>query len=343
MYGNNNERPAVFLVTGPSAAGKTTVSELLAKQFERGVHLESDFFRRSIVSGGQEMTPDASEEALEQLRLRYRLGALAADTYVQHGFTVVLEDVVAGPMLTEYADAIESRPLQIVCLMPSIETLQSRETGRDSEGYTHFPLQALYDLFQKETPRIGLWLDTSGQTADETVQQIVRHTREDEAERAQPAQVHVKRFEESEKPVLRSLMDDYLREFASLEHTEIEEDTEGHVVYDWFDAYWTDKSRTPFAVLVDEVAQGFALIRDVGNAWEVAEYYVTPSHRGAGVGGRAFSEIADWCRDQDSHSSIVAKVKPWNDHALGFWKAQGFQVQMRNEEWVTTVLPLEPR
>jgi cytidylate kinase len=72
---------AIYLITGPMAAGKSTVARLLAERFERSVYLEGDFFRRSIVSGRVEMTPDASREAVEQLRLRYRLAAAAADAY----------------------------------------------------------------------------------------------------------------------------------------------------------------------------------------------------------------------------------------------------------------------
>ncbi|MGH3000690.1 MAG: phosphotransferase, partial [Gaiellaceae bacterium] len=63
----------IYLIAGPMAAGKSTVARLLASRFERGVHLEGDFFRRSVVTGGVDMTPDASPEAFEQLRLRYRL------------------------------------------------------------------------------------------------------------------------------------------------------------------------------------------------------------------------------------------------------------------------------
>jgi adenylylsulfate kinase-like enzyme len=74
--------PGVYLITGPMAAGKTTVAGLLARRFERGVHLEGDVFRRSIVTGREEMTQDPSEQALEQPRLRYRLAASAADAYV---------------------------------------------------------------------------------------------------------------------------------------------------------------------------------------------------------------------------------------------------------------------
>jgi hypothetical protein len=68
------------------AAGKSTVARLLASRFKRGVHLEGDIFRRSIVSGREEMTPTASPEAVEQLRLRYRMAAAAAEGYFEADF-----------------------------------------------------------------------------------------------------------------------------------------------------------------------------------------------------------------------------------------------------------------
>lgn len=49
------------------------VARLLAQRFGKGVHLEGDVFRRSIVSGRHEMTPTPSPEALRQLELRYRV------------------------------------------------------------------------------------------------------------------------------------------------------------------------------------------------------------------------------------------------------------------------------
>src|SRR5919202_3696750 len=114
------------------AAGKTTVARALAGSFGRGVHLEGDFFRRSIVSGRVEMTPDAPPEAVEQLRLRYRLAAAAADAYFEAGFTVALEDVVAGELLGEYRTLIRRRPCHVVVLLPSVEAIASREAARST-------------------------------------------------------------------------------------------------------------------------------------------------------------------------------------------------------------------
>jgi predicted kinase len=168
---------AAFLLTGPSAAGKTTVARLLAEHFPRGVHVEGDAFRRSVVTGREEMTPKPSQEALAQLRLRYRLAAMVADAYFGEGFTVVLEDVVAGPLLEECTTMIRSRPLHVVVLLPTAETLRVREASRqDAAAYASWSIQQLRDLFERDTPRIGLWLDNSRESPEQTVKEILRLT-----------------------------------------------------------------------------------------------------------------------------------------------------------------------
>ena len=171
------QEPVMYLITGPMAAGKTTVARLLAARFSRGVHVEGDVFRRSIVSGRVEMTPDPSPQALEQLRLRYRLAAAAADTYFAAGFCVALEDVVAGPLLSEYATMIRSRPCHTIVLIPSAEAIAEREAAREQTGYGIWPVEQLYEGFVSSTPRLGIWLDTTTVTPEEAVEAILAQTR----------------------------------------------------------------------------------------------------------------------------------------------------------------------
>jgi hypothetical protein len=168
--------PTMYLITGPMAAGKTTVADLFARQFERGVHLEGALFLRAIKSGRADMTPNASKEALAQLRLRYQLSAASADAYARQGFTVVLEDVVAGPMLAEYRTMIQTRPCHVVVLLPSLAAIRQRAEAREATGYDHFSIDQMYKLFAEETPPVGLWLDTTGMTAQDTVDAILRAT-----------------------------------------------------------------------------------------------------------------------------------------------------------------------
>lgn len=169
------DQHVVVLLTGVMAAGKSTVGALLAGRFPKGAHVRGDVFRRMVVSGREEMTDAPSEGAWRQLRLRYRLGATVADAYFDAGFSVVVQDVVLGPTLGEYVGGIASRPLAVVVLAPRPEVIARREQQRAKKGYTGGVTPAMLDeALRQATPRIGLWLDSSDQTPEETVDEILR-------------------------------------------------------------------------------------------------------------------------------------------------------------------------
>ena len=163
----------VILVTGVMAAGKSTVAELLAARLPRSVHLRGDLFRRMVVNGRAEMSADASPEALRQLELRYDLTVLTADRYAAAGFDVVVQDVVIGPALPGFVARIRTPGRFLVVLAPDVATIAQRERARPKTGYVGFTPDSLDRLLREETPRIGYWLDSSGQTPAETVEEIL--------------------------------------------------------------------------------------------------------------------------------------------------------------------------
>ena len=165
----------IYLITGVMASGKSTVAQLLALRMEKGVHLRGDAFRKMIVSGREEMSENPSEEAFRQLRLRYRLAADAARTYRENGFTVVLQDNYYGQELPRMLDLLKGCPVRTVVLCPDVETVKRREASRGKVGYTGFTVEALYEGFLRETPRIGFWLDNTNQTPEETAEAILKH------------------------------------------------------------------------------------------------------------------------------------------------------------------------
>ncbi|GAA4296724.1 hypothetical protein GCM10023142_35730 [Anaerocolumna aminovalerica] len=166
---------AIYLITGVMASGKSTIGELLASKMEKGVHLRGDVFRRMIVSGREEMSAQPSEEAIRQLYLRYYLAVNAAKTYYDNDFSVVLQDNYYGAELSHIIKQFKDYPVHVIVLCPTVEVVKEREKSRGKIGYSGFTVENLYADFMKDTPKIGLWLDTSEQSPEQSVYRILQH------------------------------------------------------------------------------------------------------------------------------------------------------------------------
>jgi len=167
----------LFVISGVSASGKSTVARLLAERFERGVCVPGDTIREMLVSGRADMSPEAGPEALRQLTLRYA-GALAvavAEVFLSAGFDAVVEDVIIGPVLREFLALVPVPEFHLVFLDPDAAAIERRERERDQVAYApdRWSVSGLQAVLRQETDRIGLWLDTSGQNAEQTVDAIL--------------------------------------------------------------------------------------------------------------------------------------------------------------------------
>ena len=69
---------------------------------------------------------------------------------------------------------VPGRALAVVVLAPSVEVVAEREQTRPKTAYRdgYHTIRDLDHGLRHETPRIGLWIDSSAQTPDETVDEI---------------------------------------------------------------------------------------------------------------------------------------------------------------------------
>lgn len=171
MTANHSIAP-IFMITGAMAAGKTSVAQSLANRLDPSVHLRGDVFRRMIVSGAKDMSSESDVEAMRQLRLRYQAASETAKIYSSAGFNVVYQDVVIGPVLNEAVQMYKGLPLHVIVLCPNVDTIHQRERERSKTGYGGITVEQLQTVLES-TPQIGLWIDSSDQTVEETTAAIL--------------------------------------------------------------------------------------------------------------------------------------------------------------------------
>lgn len=176
---------STYIITGIMASGKSTVAEALAGRFPRSAHVRGDVFRRFIVNGQAEMNgPSLSEDAVRQLHLRQDLAAATARRYAEEGYTVVLQDILIGPDLESMARRFTGFDVHVIVLCPAAAAVAARdEHRRQTRGkiaYIEGGLtpESMDFILRESTPKIGLWMDTSALTIEQTVDEILRRSAE---------------------------------------------------------------------------------------------------------------------------------------------------------------------
>jgi len=171
---------AVIVISGIPGVGKSTVAALVARRLARSVHIEAEVLQRFVVGGCVWPDGEPHGEAMRQLRLRGRNVALLADSFFGAGFTPIIDDVVIASRLDELRADLRSRPLLFALLTPRLEIVRARNRQRPNKD-VFAAWQHLDAVARAETPRVGLWLDTSDQTAEQSADALLRRIWKDGA------------------------------------------------------------------------------------------------------------------------------------------------------------------
>ncbi|MDP3879910.1 MAG: GNAT family N-acetyltransferase [Dehalococcoidales bacterium] len=95
-----------------------------------------------------------------------------------------------------------------------------------------------------------------------------------------------------QKQIISSLLQPYLTELSRFPDENLDyKDGNGTYFYPYLNAYWLEKERSPYLLYDDRRIAGFALVRQDGEHWEMAKFYVLPEFRRCGLGMTCAMEI----------------------------------------------------
>jgi len=162
----------ITVVAGLPGVGKSTLSKRLAGYFSPGAHVEADRLQELIVTGRAYGAPTGlSTEAIDQLRLRLRQAALLATSFADAGVHAVVDDIVAGARYDEFVSDLNGHPFSFVMLLRDLDVMKEEWRAIGS------PFADSWDWIDRDirerTPRVGLWIDTTGKDADQVFDEVV--------------------------------------------------------------------------------------------------------------------------------------------------------------------------
>ena len=163
------------LVTGMPGAGKTSVASLAARLMPRAAAVGGDDVNAMIRSGFVWFMGEPTEEALLHDELCNRNMCSLANNFIDFGFTVLMDTVLADRSELDFFLALLSpRPVRLLVLDPGIEECKTRNAGRALQEQFEFDgYERLEVDMKREFGDVGWWLDTSALSADETAELLV--------------------------------------------------------------------------------------------------------------------------------------------------------------------------
>jgi hypothetical protein len=138
----------IWILSGPPAAGKSTIGPLLAHRLDHCAVIDADLLRAMVVQ--PHIPPWQGEEGLAQLRLGAANACILADNFNKAFFHVVILDVVTEETAPIYRRLLEQLDHQIVLLLPRLETVLSRNRAR-GQPLTDAEVELLYGWAQALT------------------------------------------------------------------------------------------------------------------------------------------------------------------------------------------------
>ena len=170
----------VWIFNGIPASGKTTTAKEFAKKFPKAALISRDDLQDQIVSGNVRPNGLPKEEAYFQTDMNIRNQCALAQSYLQHGFIPICDDVVGENQLAIYKELLKNNQIHLVTLNPPLDLAKKRDEQRNNESRFYVQQSQIKrgEILQNLVLTVsnqGLWIDNSTISVEETVDYILKN------------------------------------------------------------------------------------------------------------------------------------------------------------------------
>ena len=165
--------PEVLILTGPPAAGKSSVARALADRYDRVAHIEVDTLRHFVTATGYAAPGKSGFE--RQQALATRNACSLARNFLEERFAVIIDDVVVEPEhLQQYLNQLRAAgaPVHFVSLLPSLDTVLARNQQRAEGRLSAERVEKVWRDFVAAGEIGGVTVDSTSITAAETADRL---------------------------------------------------------------------------------------------------------------------------------------------------------------------------
>lgn len=156
--------PNLYIITGPSGVGKTTISKELAKRRNKSALIEGDDIYHQVIGGYIQ-----AWKSENHLTTFWKVCLESIDVYLQDGFDVIFNYIITPDNLELFKERFKNHNIKFVVLLVDEKTLLTRDKERTADCQMKERCIILLNNFRNRNYNQRNILDTTNLSIDETV------------------------------------------------------------------------------------------------------------------------------------------------------------------------------